>query len=122
MLFNRSSKETPEKKAGLFERMKKALGATKENLVSRIEAVLFSHPGIDENVLDELEGTLLGADLGVRVTERIMDAIRMQHKKQVIQTPDDAKAEIRKQLLAILNISACPSLQRQILQHKYGWS
>jgi len=108
MLFNRSSKETHEKKAGLFERMKKALGATKENLVNRIEAVLFSRPGIDENVLDELEGTLLGADLGVRVTERIMDAIRMQHKKQLIQTPDDAKAEIRKQLLAILNIPAAP--------------
>ena len=108
MLFNRSSKETPEKKAGLFERMKKALGATKENLVSRIEAVLFSRPGIDENVLDELEGTLLSADLGVRVTERIMDAIRTQHKKQLIQTPDDAKAEIRKQLLAILHIPAAP--------------
>src|SRR5512144_3056810 len=99
ILFNRSSKETPEKKAGLFERMKKALGATKENLVSRIEAVLASRPVIDENVLDDLEGTLLGADMGVRVTDRIMNAIRLQHKKQLIQTPEEAKAEIRKQLL-----------------------
>jgi fused signal recognition particle receptor len=103
MLFNRSSKETPEKKAGLFERMKKALGATKENLVSKIEAVLASRPSIDETVLDDLEGTLLGADLGVRVTERVMNAIRLQHKKGLIKTPEDAKAEIRKQLLAILN-------------------
>ncbi len=104
MLFKRSSKETPEKKAGLFERMKRALGATKENLVSRIEAVLASKPAIDETVLDDLEGTLLGADLGVSVTERIMGAIRAQHKKQLIKTPDDAKAEIRRQLLSILNV------------------
>ncbi len=103
MLFNRSSKAESEKKIGLFERMKKALGKTKESLVSRIEAVLSSRPGIDENVLDDLEGTLLGADLGVRVTERVMDAIRIQHKKQLIRTADDAKAEIRKQLLAILS-------------------
>jgi fused signal recognition particle receptor len=103
MLFNRSSKETPEKKAGLFERMKKALGATKENLVNRIEAVLTSRPTIDENVLDDLEGTLLGADLGVRVTERVMDAVRLLYKNRLLKTADDAKAEIRKQLLAILN-------------------
>jgi fused signal recognition particle receptor len=103
MFFKSSSKETPEKKAGLFERMKKALGATKENLVHRIEAVLSSKPSIDESVLDELEGTLLGADLGVRVTEQIMDTVRAQHKKSLINTPDDAKSAIRNQLLSILS-------------------
>ncbi len=100
MFFKRSSVETPEKKAGLFERMKKALGATKENLVSRIESVLSSRTSLDENALDELEGILLGADLGVRVAERIMKAIREQ--KQLFKTPADAKAEIRSQLLSIL--------------------
>jgi fused signal recognition particle receptor len=103
MLFKQSSKETPEKKIGLFERMKKALVATKESLVGKIEAVLASRGAIDEEALDELEGTLLGADLGVRVTERIMDAVRQQHKKDLIKTPEDAKIEIRKQLLAILS-------------------
>ena len=103
MLFKRSSRETTEKKEGLFERMKKALVATKDSLVSKIEAVLASRSAIDEEALDELEGTLLGADLGVQVTERIMNAIRLQHKKDLIRTPDEAKAEIRKQLLSILN-------------------
>jgi fused signal recognition particle receptor len=103
MLFNRSSKDTPEKKAGLFERMKRALVATKENLVGKIESVLASRPAIDEEVLDNLEGTLLEADLGVRVTERIMNAIRAQHKKQLINTAEDAMMEIRRQLLSILN-------------------
>ena len=103
MLFRKSSKDTPEKKAGLFERMKKALGATKENLITRIELVLSARPVIDEAVLEELEGTLLGADLGTRVTERIMGAIRDKQKRLLIRTPEDARAEIRSQLLAILN-------------------
>jgi fused signal recognition particle receptor len=90
MFFKRSSNETPDKKPGLFERMKKALGATKENLVSKIEAVLSSKAAIDESVLDDLEGTLLGADLGVRVTDRIMAAIRLQQKKQGIKPPEEA--------------------------------
>jgi len=104
MFFRKSSGETPDKKLGLFERMKKALGATKENLVSKIEAVLTSRTSIDETVLDDLEGTLLAADLGVRVTDRIMRAIREQHNKQLLKTPDDAKLEIRNQLLSILSV------------------
>ena len=112
MLFQRSSKEAPEKRVGLFERMKKALVATKESLVGKIEAVLASRSAIDEEALDELEGTLLGADLGVRVTERIMDAVRQQHKKDLIKTPEEAKMEIRKQLLSILNQPPVPGEQQ----------
>jgi fused signal recognition particle receptor len=103
MLFKRSSKESPEKKIGLFERMKKALVATKENLVNKIESVLSSRDTIDEEALDELEGTLLEADLGVRVTERIMDAIRQQQKKNLIKTAEEARQVIRAQLLSILS-------------------
>ncbi|MCL2878194.1 MAG: signal recognition particle-docking protein FtsY [Acidobacteria bacterium] len=107
LFFKKSSREeTPEKKAGLFERMKKALSATKENLVGKIEAALGGISAIDENTLDELEGTLLGADLGVAVTESIMTAIRAQYKKGQLKTPDDAKNEIRNQLMAILSAGA----------------
>ncbi|NLV30810.1 MAG: signal recognition particle-docking protein FtsY [Acidobacteria bacterium] len=104
MFFRKSSRETPEKKAGLFERMKKALGATKENLVSRIESVLGSVSAIDEGALDELEGTLLGADLGVGVTDRVMAAVRAAHKRGEIAGPDAARAVIRGQLLEILSV------------------
>jgi fused signal recognition particle receptor len=59
---------------------------------------------IDEAVLEELEGTLLGADLGTKVTDRIMSAIREKQKKLALRTPEDARAEIRSQLLAILTV------------------
>ncbi|MDR0311423.1 MAG: signal recognition particle-docking protein FtsY [Acidobacteriota bacterium] len=105
--FKKSQKEeTPEKKAGLLARMKNALSATKENLVSKIEAALGSISAIDENALDELEGTLLGADLGAAVTDRIMTAIRDQYKKGQLKSPDDAKNEIRNQLITILSARA----------------
>ncbi len=100
MFFKKSSDSAPEKKPGLFERMKRALGATKENLVSRIESVLSGKTQLDESALDDLEGILLGADLGVKVTEKIIKAIREQ--RQTLKTPADAKAEIRSQLLSIL--------------------
>lgn len=104
MFFKRSSEEQNGKKSGLFAKMKKALGATKDNLVGKIESVLSSRPTIDEEVLDDLEGTLLSADLGVRVTEKIMHAIREKQKKQLLETAEDARTEIKSQLYSILNV------------------
>jgi len=112
MFFKRSSGEQNEKKTGLFARMKKALGATRESLVGKIESVLSSRPSIDEEVLDDLEGTLLSADLGVSVTERIMHAIREKQKKQLLKTAEDAKTEIRSQLLEILNVKTASESSR----------
>ncbi len=108
MLFGKSAKDTTEKKPGLFARMKQALGATKNTLVARIEAALSSTPTIDDQLLEQLEEILLGADLGVRATTRIMDEIREQRRRGEIHTPDDVRASIRKQLLAILEIRERP--------------
>jgi len=105
MFFKRSS-EAPEGKAGLFARMKSALGATKDSLVGRIESVLSSRTTIDEDALDELEGTLLSADLGVQVSERIMEAIRDKHNKKALENAEDAREAIKSQLLSILNIQS----------------
>ncbi len=104
MFIKRSYGEQGESKSSLFARMKKALGATKDSLVGKIETVLSSKSTIDEELLEELEGTLLAADLGVRVTGKIMDAIREKQKKHLIETAEDARAEIRSQLDSILSV------------------
>jgi fused signal recognition particle receptor len=103
MFFKRSAREGESKKPGLFARLKDALGATKGNLVARIEAVLSTHTAVDDALLEELEDVLLGADLGVRATTRIMDNVRDLRKKQEVRTPEDVRAAIRKQLLAMLD-------------------
>jgi fused signal recognition particle receptor len=102
MFFRKSGKDAAEKKPGFFERMKQALGATKTNLVARIEQVLSSNPTLDENTFEELEEILLGADLGVRATDRIMDEIREQHRRHAMKTADEVRASIKNQLLEIL--------------------
>jgi len=120
MLFRKSSPDSGEKKPGLFERMKKALGATKDNLVNRIEAVLAARAGIEESTLEEIEGILLGADLGVKVTARIMDNIRSERKAGVLKTADDVRAAIRNQLLGILK-SPSANPERAVPQGREVW-
>ncbi len=102
MLFSKSSREKAEIKPGFFERMRKALSATKENLVSRIEGVLSGHTEINEELLEELEGVLLAADLGVKATAQVMEFIRAQQKQRLIKTADEVRSAVRQQLIAIL--------------------
>jgi fused signal recognition particle receptor len=99
MLFSKSS---DEKKPGFFERMKNALGATKANLVVRIEAVLSRGGVIDDALLDDLEEAMLGADIGVKATTQIMSAIRVQCRHKQLKTPEDVRGAIRNQLLTVL--------------------
>lgn len=82
--------------------MKQALRSTRENLVGRIEGVLSDRTVIDESLLEELEGVLLAADLGVKATSQVMSFIRDQRKKQQITTAEEVRAAIRRQLMAIL--------------------
>ncbi|NWG14227.1 MAG: signal recognition particle-docking protein FtsY [Acidobacteria bacterium] len=104
MFFKRSTREPEEKKAGLFARLRTALGATKENLVAQVEAVLSAREEIDEALLEDLEGALLGADLGVRATTRIMNEIRVLRNQQAIRTAEEVRAAIKRQLHAMITI------------------
>jgi fused signal recognition particle receptor len=91
---------------GLFDRMKQAIGATKTNLVAKIDVVLARRPAIEESLFDELEGILLGADVGVRATEDVIAALRDQRKRGLVRTPDDVRAAIRRELAGLLRIEA----------------
>src|SRR5262245_24965502 len=103
---------------GLFERMKKAIGATKDNLVARIESALSRRETIDENLFEELEGAMLGADLGVKATSEVIESLREQHSYGMVQTPSDVRAEIRRRLLGILQARSArpgqPSAGQQV--------
>jgi len=63
-------------KTGLFERMKEAVTRTRENLSERIEEVVAFTKEIDRSTLDDLEATLIGADLGTTTTHEVLENLR----------------------------------------------
>src|SRR5579862_2016291 len=65
-----------EKKTGLFERMKEAVSRTRENLSERIDEVVSFSKEIDRNTLDDLEATLISADLGTATTHQVLGKLR----------------------------------------------
>src|ERR1700677_2433956 len=94
---------TEEKKSGLFDRMKQAVTRTRENLAERIEEVVSFGKEIDRNTLDDLEATLIGADLGSTTTHEVLGKLRDKADRKQIKDVQELKRLLKEELLAILN-------------------
>ena len=87
---------------GFFDKLKKGLNKTRENLTNKIEKLVIGYADIDDNFLDELEETLIMADVGVQTTDKLMAAVRRGIKKKEINTPEDLKPFLQKEIAEIL--------------------
>jgi fused signal recognition particle receptor len=103
---------TPEKKAGLFDRLKEAVSRTRENLSDRIEEAVAFSKEIDRNTLDDLEATLLGADLGSATTHEVLEKLRDRADRKQIKDVEELKRLLKGELLAILTAANTPPVDR----------
>jgi fused signal recognition particle receptor len=92
-----------QQKPGLFDRMKEAVTRTRENLSQRIEEVVSIGKEIDRATLDDLEATLIGADLGNTTTREVLDKLRERADRKQIKNADELKRLLKEELLNILN-------------------
>jgi fused signal recognition particle receptor len=97
------SLEPKEKKTGLFDRMKEAVTRTRESLSERIEDIVSFGKEIDRDTLDDLEATLIGADLGTVTTHEVLEKLRDKADRKQIADAAELKRILKEELLAILN-------------------
>jgi fused signal recognition particle receptor len=98
-----SLQEEKEKKTGFFDRMKQAVTRTRENLAERIDDIVSIGKEIDRNTLDELEATLISADLGTATTQQVLASLREKADRKQIKNVEELKRLLKEELLAILN-------------------
>jgi len=92
-----------EKKTSFLDRMKQAVTRTRENLAGRIEDVVAFTKEIDRNTLDDLEATLISADLGSTTTQQVLSRLREKADRKQIKNVEELKRLLKEELLAILN-------------------
>src|SRR3954447_20459732 len=101
-LFGSTEEEEPKKKQGFFEKMKQAVTRTRENLSERIEEVVSLSTEIDRNTLDDLEATLIGADLGTKTTEQLLTRLREKADRKQIADAADLKTLLKEEVRNVL--------------------
>ncbi len=89
----------------LLEKLKSGVQKTRAGLVSALEDAIQGKKEIDADLLDELEFTLLSADIGVRTTNEILERIRQRVARHQLDDAAELRGLIRERLLEILQAS-----------------
>ena len=101
-----------EQKPSFLDRMKEAVTRTRENLAERIEEAVSFSKEIDRNTLDDLEATLIGADLGTTTTHEVLEKLREKADRKQIKDVDELKRLLKEELLAILTAANSRPVQK----------
>lgn len=80
-----------EKKKGFFSKLVSGLTKTRNQIVEGFDNVFKGFSKIDEDFYDELEETLIMADLGVETTMNILDDLRAKVKECKIKEPVECR-------------------------------
>ena len=103
------SVETPLPVAGRLVRLRERL-VRSNNVMGKGLLALLSSDKIDENVWDEVEETLLLADLGTEPTMQLVDALRERVKVLGTRTPEQVKLLLREELIKLVD----PTMDRTL--------
>ncbi|PZG19711.1 signal recognition particle-docking protein FtsY [Nonomuraea aridisoli] len=101
--------EVPPPSAGRMVRLRSRL-ARSQNALGRGLLELLSRDRLDDEVWDEIEESLITADVGVAPTQAIVEELRTRVKVLGSRTHDEVRGLLREQLLAQIN----PDLDRTL--------
>ena len=98
--------ETEEPKKGFFAKLLAGLEKTKKNIFGGIDSVLGAFTKIDDDLFDELEESLIMADLGVDTTLQIIENLKKRVKRERTEDPSLIKGMLEDEITEILAAGA----------------
>ncbi|WP_329311855.1 signal recognition particle-docking protein FtsY [Streptomyces sp. NBC_01262] len=93
--------EEPEPTAGRLIRLRSRLSRSQNTLGKGLLALL-SREHLDEDTWEEIEETLLTADVGVTPTQELVERLRGRVKVLGTRTPDELRALLREELITLV--------------------
>ena len=109
------SLDTPESAGSRMARLRGRL-AKSNNVFGRGLLALLSRDHIDQDVWDEIEETLLMADLGTDASMELVENLQVRVKAEGTQDPNHVRAMLREELLKLVD----PSMDRSLAVTRKG--
>jgi fused signal recognition particle receptor len=107
--------EKPESAQGRLVRLRARLARSQGSLGKGLLALL-SRDTLDEEAWDDIETTLITADVGVKPTQELVERLRTRVRVEGIGSPEQARAILREELVALVN----PDLDRSMKVSRTG--
>lgn len=87
--------------AGIFSKFKEGLTKTREGFVERLSTMVRGR-ALDEEFFEELEDTLIQADIGVETSINLVETIREQARKRTVRNGEEVFPLLREGITNIL--------------------
>ena len=91
---------------GFFDKIKTGLTKTREALGNTLGNVFSGFSEIDDDFYDELEESLILADLGVETSVKVTEQLRKAVREQHLKTTEDAKIALKRILVQMLDVGS----------------
>ncbi|MFJ7772897.1 signal recognition particle-docking protein FtsY [Streptomyces sp. NPDC097107] len=101
--------EVPEPTAGRLVRLRARLSRS-QNALGKGLLTLLSREHLDEDTWEEIEDTLLTADVGVQPTQELVERLRERVKVLGTRTPDELRTLLREELITLVD----PEMDREV--------
>ena len=89
---------------GFFDKIKAGMAKTRDALSNTLGSVFSGFSEIDDDFYDELEESLILADLGVETSGKAVEALRKAVREQHLKTTEEAKTALKDILVDMLNV------------------
>lgn len=91
---------------GFFDKIKTGLSKTRDALSNTLGGVFSGFSQIDDDFYDELEESLILADLGVETSVKATQKLRTVIKERHLKTPEEAKVALKEILVEMLSVGS----------------
>lgn len=89
---------------GFFEKIKQGLTKTRDAISDTLGSVFTGFSEIDADFYEELEDSLIMADLGMDTVMKVMEKLKRSVREQHLKTPAEAKEALKDILVDMLNV------------------
>ena len=91
---------------GFFDKIKAGLTKTRTALSSTLGSVFSGFSQLDDDFYDELEESLILADIGVETAMKAVEQLRKTVREQHLKEPEEAKAALKEILVGMLDVGS----------------
>jgi fused signal recognition particle receptor len=102
-------KDKAKGEGSLLDRLKRSVERTRSQIAARVEELVSGEKRLDAAAMTQLENSLLAADLGVRTTRDLVDAVRRESDNAPLRSAAAIKQVLKAQLLTILQAAPATS-------------
>ena len=101
---------------GFFSKISEGLKKTRDSFAKKVEAITNSFTTIDDDLMDELEETLILSDVGVTTSQHIVEALRRRIKERGVTDAREVKGLLKEIIAEMLeggqelNLSTKPAV------------